>query len=205
MITSGKLGNRTFQYPGVRNSAVHHLNQATFNSGNGLVTMRGNNVSRLNAGRNSQGKLDPQTSSRLRAWNGKIDNAGQAQFNHVQHLHHHHDCNWWRHRCAAIIFLDWGWWGWYDGWWYPAWGYDPYYSYYEYDEPIYGYSGLSPDQIVANVQSALQQRGYYNYAVDGKMGPATCSAIARYQRDRLLPITYGIDPATLGSLGLIGR
>ncbi len=178
--------------------------------------MRGNDVSHLNSIRQSQGsgnlgaslgagKLDPQTATRLRSWNGKIDSTGQAQFNHAQHVHHHHDSDWWRHRCAAIVFLDWGWWGWYDGWWYPAWGYDPYYSYYEYDEPIYGYSGLSPDQIVANVQSALQQRGYYNYAVDGKMGQLTRSAIARYQRDRLLPITYGIDPATLGSLGLIGR
>src|SRR2546423_1611146 len=86
MISSGKLSNRTFQYPGVRNSTVHHLNQSTLNSGNGLVTIRGNDVSHLNALRHSQGrgnsafgaslgrsKLDPPTSSRLRAWNGKID------------------------------------------------------------------------------------------------------------------------------------
>src|SRR5690348_13440383 len=40
--------------------------------------------------------------------------------------------------------------------------------------------------------------GYYTYAVDGKMGPLTRAAIARYQRDHLLPITSGVDPATLG-------
>ena len=115
---------------------------------------------------------------------------------------HHHDHDWWRDRCAAIIFFDWGWWGWCDGWWYPAWGYDPY-SYYEYNEPIYGYNGLSPDQIVASVQAQLQRLGYYTYAIDGNMGPLTRAAIARYQRDHLLPITSGIDPATLGSLGVI--
>jgi hypothetical protein len=122
--------------------------------------------------------------------------------NHINQCHHHHGSNWWRNRCAAIIFFDFGWWGWYDGWWYPAWGYDPY-SYYEYNEPIYGYDGLSPEQIVASVQVALQQQGYYTWAVDGRMGPLTRAAIARYQRDHLLPITSGIDPATLGSLGVI--
>jgi predicted NUDIX family NTP pyrophosphohydrolase len=39
---------------------------------------------------------------------------------------------------------------------------------------------------VASVQSALQQRGYYTYAVDGKMGPLTRAAIARYPREDLL-------------------
>jgi peptidoglycan hydrolase-like protein with peptidoglycan-binding domain len=49
----------------------------------------------------------------------------------------------------------------------------------------------------------LQRLGYYTWAIDGKMGPLTRAAIARYQRDHLLPITSGIDPATLGSLGVI--
>jgi peptidoglycan hydrolase-like protein with peptidoglycan-binding domain len=35
------------------------------------------------------------------------------------------------------------------------------------------------------------------------MGPLTREAIARYQRDHRLPITYGVDPATLGALGVI--
>jgi len=56
---------------------------------------------------------------------------------------------------------------------------------------------------VAGVQAQLQRLGYYTYAVDGRMGPLTRAAIARYQRDHLLPITSGIDPATLGSLGVI--
>jgi len=122
--------------------------------------------------------------------------------NNLNNVQHHHDHAWWRHHCVTIIFFDFGWWGWYDGWWYPAWGYDPY-SYYQYNEPIYGYGGESPEQIVAGVQAALQERGYYQYEIDGRMGPLTRAAIARYQRDRGLPITSGIDPATLGSLGVI--
>jgi Putative peptidoglycan binding domain len=138
-------------------------------------------------------KLDPQTSERLRHWNGNVSSASQAHWNC-----HHHDHNWWKHHCVAFIFFDWGWWGWWDGWWYP----DPYY-YANYSEPIYGYGGLSPEEVVATVQSALQQLGYFNYAVDGTMGPLTRAAIGRYQADNRLPITYTVDPATLGSLGII--
>jgi len=49
----------------------------------------------------------------------------------------------------------------------------------------------------------LQQLGHYTYAIAGTMGPLTRAAIARYQRDHLLPITSGVDPATLGSLGVM--
>jgi hypothetical protein len=197
-------GTRTLNYPPVGNSVLRrqiHSGGNSLNSGYALQRARNlHQSSALNAiGRN---KLDPQTSARLRNSGGNVSSVSQARLNHLNQFHHHHDRDWWKDRCAAIIFFDWGWWGWYDGWWYPAWGYDPY-SYYEYNEPIYGYDGLSPDQIVASVQVALQQRGYYTYAVDGKMGPLTRAAIARYQRERLLPITSGIDPATLGSLGII--
>ena len=99
------------------------------------------------------------------------------------------------------MFFDGGYWGWEDGWWFPAWGYDPYYSYYAYDGPIYGYNGLPPDQVVADVQGALQQLGYYQGPIDGVLGPATQEAIERYQRDHGLPVTGGIDPQTLASMG----
>ena len=67
---------------------------------------------------------------------------------------------------------------------------------------IYGYDGAPPDEVVASVQSELQRLGYFTYAVDGKLGPLTRSAINRYQRDNRLPITGTIDPATAGALGL---
>jgi hypothetical protein len=197
-------GNRTLNYPPVGVSTVRHpIHSGGGNFNNAYALQRSGNSQRL-SGLNTGGKthLDLQTSSRLRNWSGNVSSVSQARLNHANNSHHHHGSNWWRNRCAAIIFFDWGWWGWYDGWWYPAWGYDPY-SYYEYNEPIYGYDGLSPEQVVASVQAQLQQLGYYTYAVDGNMGPLTRSAIARYQRDHLLPITSGIDPATLGSLGII--
>jgi hypothetical protein len=112
-----------------------------------------------------------------------------------------HDHDWWRHHCDAIVFVGGGFWGWYDGWWYPAWGYDPYYSY-DYNSPIYGYDALRPDEVIANVQAALQQLGYYAYTVDGVLGSATEAAIANYQRDYGLSVTGAIDPATVRSLGL---
>jgi hypothetical protein len=148
-------------------------------------------------------RLDLQTTARLRNWQGKRDNAVQATEEHREHQHHHHDDDWWRHHCLAIVFFDWGFWGWEDGWWFPAWGYDPDHSYYAYDGPIYGYDGLPPDQIVADVQGALQRLGYYPYAVDGVLGPATQEAIENYQRDHGFAVTGGIDPETLASLGFI--
>jgi hypothetical protein len=145
--------------------------------------------------------LDPQTTAKLRNWPGKRDNSAQANEEHREHKLHHHDRDWWRHHCVAIVFFDGGYWGWEDGWWFPAWGYDPYYSSYAYDGPIYGYNGLPPDQVVADVQGALQQLGYYQGPIDGVLGPATQEAIERYQRDHGLPATGGIDARTLASMG----
>jgi hypothetical protein len=215
-VVDYRNGNRTLNYPPVGNSVLRHQmhsNASGLNSGYALqrtgnlhqadsLRQAGNSHQRSALNAVAKNKLDPQTSTRLRHWSGNRDSTAQARLNHANNCHHHHGSNWWRNRCAAIIFFDWGWWGWSDGWWYPAWGYDPY-SYYEYNEPIYGYDGLSPDQIVASVQAQLQQLGYYTYAIDGNMGPLTRAAIARYQRDHLLPITSGIDPATLGSLSII--
>jgi peptidoglycan hydrolase-like protein with peptidoglycan-binding domain len=58
--------------------------------------------------------------------------------------------------------------------------------------------------VIADVQAALQQLGYYASSVDGVLGPATEAAIADYQRDRGLPVTGAIDPSTVRSLGLTG-
>ena len=41
-------------------------------------------------------------------------------------------------------------------------GYDPYYSYYDHNSPIHGYDALRPNEVIANVQAALQQLGYYS-------------------------------------------
>ncbi|MEP6685260.1 MAG: peptidoglycan-binding protein [Verrucomicrobiota bacterium] len=113
-----------------------------------------------------------------------------------------HERDWWRHNHTRIILVGGGYYFWNSGYWYPAWGYDSDYSYYPYDGPIYGYNDLPPDQVVANVQSALQEQGYYHGEVDGLLGPLTRDAVADYQRDRGLYRTSAIDQPTLASLGM---
>ncbi len=112
-----------------------------------------------------------------------------------------HDRGWWRSHYNRVVFVYGGWYYWNSGWWYPAWGYAPN-AYYAYDGPIYGYNSLPPDQVVANVQAALQAQGYYQGEVDGLLGPLTREAIAGYQRDHGLYTTAAIDQPTLESLGM---
>src|SRR5205085_10419015 len=63
-----------------------------------------------------------------------------------------HDQGWWSSHYNRLSFVGGGWYFWDGGYWYPAWGYDPY-AYYPYDGPIYGYGNLTPDQIVVEVQT----------------------------------------------------
>ena len=112
-----------------------------------------------------------------------------------------HDRGWWRGHYNRVVFAYGGWYYWNSGWWYPAWGYAPN-SYYAYDGPIYAYNSLPPDQVVANVQAALQAQGYYQGEVDGLLGPLTREAIADYQRGHGLYTTAAIDQPTLESLGM---
>lgn len=113
-----------------------------------------------------------------------------------------HDRNWWGSHNFRIVFFGGGSYYWNEGYWYPCWGYNPGYSY-QYDGPIYGYNSLSPDQVVVNVQTQLQQDGYYSGPIDGSLGPMTRQAIANFQADRGLAITSAVDEPTLASLGLV--
>lgn len=113
-----------------------------------------------------------------------------------------HDRNWWHnHYHNNITFVFGAPYYWNAGYWFPAWGYTPN-AYYAWDGPIYGYNRMPPDQVTANVQSALQQQGYYHGEVDGVIGPLTRGAIADYQRDHGLYTTSTIDQPTLQSLGV---
>jgi hypothetical protein len=113
-----------------------------------------------------------------------------------------HDRDWWRDHHTRIVFVFGGWYFWNAGYWYPAWGYDPY-AYYAYDGPIYaGSVEMDPGQVVANVQAALQAQGYYQGEIDGILGPLTRAAVARWQQDNGLYVTSAIDEPTLESLGL---
>jgi len=113
-----------------------------------------------------------------------------------------HDRNWWHNRYRNnIVFVFGAPYYWNAGYWFPAWGYNPN-AYYAWDGPIYAYNRLPPDQVIANVQAALQQQGYYRGEVDGLIGPLTRGAIADYQRDHGLYTTSTIDQPTLQSLGI---
>lgn len=112
-----------------------------------------------------------------------------------------HERSWWNSHYNRVVFAYGGWYYWNAGWWYPAWGYDPG-AYYAYDGPIYAYNDLPPDQVVANVQAALRQQGYYQSDVDGLLGPLTRAAVATYQRDHGLYVTSAIDQPTLEALGM---
>ena len=113
-----------------------------------------------------------------------------------------HDKNWWSNHYNRVVFVYGGWYAWNPGgWWIPAWGYAPN-AYYAWDGPIYAYNDLPPDQVIANVQAALQEQGYYQGEVDGLIGPLTREALANYQRDHGLYETAAIDQPTLESLGM---
>lgn len=124
--------------------------------------------------------------------------------------------HWWRgHRCH---FRN-GFWLIYDPFpFYPyGYGFYPYSSYY-YNDPYYyedsytadayapGPEGDQPqyqvDSQVSSVQSALAREGYYDGAIDGRLGPATQKALRKYQRDHGLQVTGGITRAVIEALRL---
>lgn len=113
-----------------------------------------------------------------------------------------HDHNWWRQHYRTIVFVRGCYYYLDTSYWYPALGYEPAYDSYDYDGPIYTYGNLLPDQVIANVQSALQQAGYFSGAVTGSLGPDTRAALAQYQRDQDLIVTGAIDEPTVTALGL---
>jgi peptidoglycan hydrolase-like protein with peptidoglycan-binding domain len=114
-----------------------------------------------------------------------------------------HDQSWWRSHHRRLSLFGGGWYFWNGGYWYPAWGYDDSASYYPYDGPIYSGPNARPaDQVVADVQAALQEQGYYKGEVDGLLGPLTREALAEYQQANGLYATQTIDQPTLQSLGL---
>jgi hypothetical protein len=122
-----------------------------------------------------------------------------------RHWHEWHDQNWWHNNCETIVFVTTGYYFLDGSYWYPAWGYDPLQTYYDYDGPIYTYSNLLPDEVIANVQTALQDAGYYYGPITGSLSVDTRAAIANFQRDYGLPITGAIDEPTVEALGLYQR
>ncbi len=114
-----------------------------------------------------------------------------------------HDSGWYRSNFARVELIGGGYYYFNNGYWYPAWGYDPAAQYYAYDGPIYvGQRAEPPDQVIADVQAELQDMGYYRGEVDGLLGPLTREALTAYQSDHGLYTTAVIDEPTLDALGM---
>lgn len=171
------------------------------NPGSGSNATNGSNGTQTSNGRPIPAANSPPRGKRPVL---NFNNSDTMSFKDACQRHRdHHDRNWWRNHCTTIILIGGGFYAWDLGYWYPAYGYDNYYSNYAYDGPIYGYDGLPPDQIIANVQYALQQLGYFSEAVDGVLGSVTQAAIEDYQVENDLPVTGAIDRPLLISLGFI--
>jgi len=144
-----------------------------------------------------------ETKQRMAKWNQQT---GGNRFSYSDALrrnrHEWHNRSWWRQHCNTIVFVSGGYYFLDGSYWYPAFGYDPLYNYYDYDGPIYTYGNLLPDQVIANVQVALQDAGYYFGEITGSLNVETRAALANFQRDQGLLITGAIDEPTIETLGL---
>jgi hypothetical protein len=153
------------------------------------------------AGPQSEKRGSPKEAHGKKGHNKK-DHAGYDEA-FRRHWHEWHDRNWWHNHCETIVVVNTGYYFLDGSYWYPAYGYDPLQTYYDYDGPIYTYSNLLPDEVIANVQTALQDAGYYYGPVTGSLSVNTRAAIANFQRDYGLAITGAIDEATVEALGLV--
>ncbi len=136
-------------------------------------------------------------------WHTRNNNNHRGYFDALRaHRHEWHHRDWWKQNCNTIVFVTGGYYFLDASYWYPAWGYDPLNSYYDYDGPIYTYGNLLPDQVIANVQAALQDIGYYFGAITGSLSVETRAALVNFQRDQGLIVTGAIDESTVEALGL---
>jgi hypothetical protein len=204
--TSAKSGNRNAAANRERNLAVNRTRTAEVNRTRKANQVRTRNGVAVNRQRNMNrtGNFAYYRGGNVRVNNNFHSAAFRGQRYTVFRNYHKqwHDRSWWRRNYTRIVFVSGGWYYWNAGYWFPAWGYDPYVSY-AYDGPIYGYNGLTPDQVVVGVQEQLARDGYYNGPIDGILGPMTREAVAAFQADNGLSVTSVIDEPTLNSLGLV--
>lgn len=169
-----------------------------WNRGDGVRNWRGNgrfNNGDGNANRNWDG------GDGNRNWkNRRGDRARWANYRNWERSRH--DRGWWRNRYTRFALFGGGYYYYNSGFWYPAYGYDPYFSTYSYDAPIYAYNDQDPGRVIGNVQTELSRRGYDAGPIDGTYGPATRNALLNFQADNGLEESGEIDEATLDALGL---
>ena len=68
-----------------------------------------------------------------------------------------------------------------------------------------GNNAPDPSALPKEVQRQLAKRGYYKGSIDGEFGPASKSALTRFQHDNDLHATGRVDGATLKALGFEDR
>ncbi|MGI8437539.1 MAG: peptidoglycan-binding protein [Chthoniobacterales bacterium] len=176
------------------------------NANRNTVVTRRNSDRNFRANRNAVRKIERRRDTNRNVTVRRRGPANYAwSYNEARRRHHRgqrHDRSWYRRNYSRFALFAGGYYYWDRGYWYPAYGYDRVSSTYRFDEPIYGYSGLNPSQVIVNAQGELRRAGYYRGAIDGLIGPQTRSALARYQRDRGLYVTRAIDGPALAALSL---
>lgn len=191
------------QQPGVAAAVPNDRNGARDWRSRGTDTIGNNWRNRTGNGgqdwRNRNG--NDQASNRDGTTNGNRDGHHHREWHHDWDRNHH-DRGWWRNHYTRFALFGGGYYYWDAGFWYPAYGYDPFYSSYVYEAPIYGYNSLPPGEVMAAVQEELARRGYYYGAIDGTYGPLTREALLRYQQSVGLANTGLLDQPTLESLGI---
>ena len=212
---SGQQGSSAHQQSGQQGlNAKQQSRQQSLNSHQQVVA-HGPNASSQASRQNNAAKL-----SRTHPVNNRLAVHNQSAAHWRSGLHYRnthvlyggyhrvwHDRWYWHSHYSSVVYVGGPYWGshwyWDGGYWFPAWGYDPAFASYVYDGPIFAYNNLPPDEVVINVQEALQDQGYYSGNIDGQFGNQTRDALAAYQRDHELEITAAIDEPTVQSLGLV--
>jgi len=186
--------------------------QATTANNNGRDKRVANNPSHRKPAVNNLGNGKPATNTSgngntvdTNGGRGKSTDDKRENYADVmrRYRHERHDCDWWKQHYIVIVLVGGGYYYRDTDYWYPAWGFDPNYERYDYDGAIYTYGNLLPDQVIINVQSALQKLGYYTGDLNGSLGVPTRQALTAYQQDYGLDATGVVDEATVRSLGLI--
>jgi len=200
-------GARPFPQPRVQPTQSATANN---NSGGGKRVANGPSRPRPNVNNTGNGKPvvnNPGNGNKIVTNGGHSKNPTGNRDSYTdamgRYRHERHDGDWWKQHYVVIVLVAGGYYYHDAGYWYPAWGYDPNNERYDYDGPIYTYNNLLPDQVIINVQRALQQLGYYTGDLNGSLGVDTRQALAAYQQDYGLNATGIVDEATVRSLGLI--
>ena len=214
-MLKGGQANNTVQKAGQGNTTMPRGAQANRLNGKGAAAQPGLAARNANArafnGR-ARGNFNAQNARGLRGpgagrsfARGTRANYHVRPYREVFHGYRavRHDRYWYTNHYDRVVVVGGGYYYWDGGYWYPAWGYDPVYTGYVYDGPIYSYDNLPPDQVIVNVQTQLQDEGYYTGEVDGQLGQQTRDAIGAYQADHDLEVTSAVDEPTVESLGLV--